>query len=234
MSKLTKVVDVDILNAASVLIQIKEKECKTNLECFRGISAWERLFDKIKQQLSSIRIYVQKTVHPSIPTEIYVPIDQVFDDAKKLTSNGYMTIIIAVTNICNQFRTILRSSLEANISNAKKSLQYARLLTKINQYVNKYETYVCQSQLTYCNYYSKSFELDQFKSMLKNIKPSLKKVSPMQRSVIFQRMHANIICIEETGLLSSHAFQDVVHTLEFECNVKLPTRSSSKVVNRNT
>lgn len=234
MSKLSKVVDDDILRAASVLLELKEKECKTYVECHCSNSAWERLFDKIKQELSYIRDYAQKTVHPSVPTRFCVPIDEVFDDAKRKTINGYMTIILAVTNICNQFRNILKSSLEENICDAKKSLQYAHLLTKIIQYVNKYETHVFQQQLRYCNYYSRTFELDEFESMLKNVRPLLQTMSPMQRSVMFQIIHANVVCIEKTGLLSSHAFQDVAHTLEFECNVKLPTRNQSKFVNRKT
>ena len=234
MSKLTKVVDDDISRAATALLQLKEKECKTYVEYHSSNSAWETLFDKIKRELSFIKLYAQKTVHPAVPTKINVLIDKILNDAKRKTSNGYMTIILVVTNICNQFRNMLRLSLEEIISDATKSLQYAHLLTKIIQYVNKYKTHVCQQQLRYCNYYSKSFELNKFKSMLKNIRPSLQTVSPMQRSVMFRTIHANLVCIEETGLLSSHAFRHVEHTLEFECNVKLPTRSQSKFVNNNT
>lgn len=181
-------------------------------------SAWMGIFSSVKQDLYCIDHFVRKILKMSPSNNGENVIETTFDDFKLSAINGYILIQHAVTFICNNFRNLLQQSLSKQFVNREQLLKHENLLFQIIHYINKYESHVWQEQGKYCKCYSSSLELVKFKTMLKSTKISLEEITPTQRFKILDAIKSDAMCIQNTGLLATHAYQHIAKMVDDICN----------------
>ena len=145
----------DVVEAASALLQLKTSawgrehasSCSDKLQnnadgvCYvsNGFPknlAWTFLFDRIKDDLSSIECIVLEKLQLSYEFVKIRTISEIFKEVELCTANGYLVIQHGVTASCNQFRNLLQLTFKGKFESREKLVAYERICLEVMYNIN--------------------------------------------------------------------------------------------------